>query len=370
MSRGKAVFAVAVIVILLLATLSVAIFVRHRGAAPTTGSITTQWLNQELINWKPAANGSLIFGATALRSSYGIQGYNTMQVQAADINMLLSSNASAIRIDIGYAPWLSNDTTVIHEITDAVNLVKASGKALIIADASSESYRRGGQISWSQFQQQWILRVQALARLYHPYAYIVVKEPGWYYPMISDALTNPLVRSAYDWSNLTVSLIKAVKSVSPQTIVGVSVAAYDLYNSSHYRGTVSFNVQYLQQVEKIPSLNFIAFDIYDTQGFNGTLKFLSQVGNGGKAVWIAEAWSGDGQYIYNSSRTMLDKEWMQVLYYFSLKINASVVLPFYTDFFSSYNWNTNSSDIISNYSLRQPVFYEFQSLATEYGLPA
>ena len=60
----------------------------------------------------------------------------------------------------------------------------------------------------------------------------------------------------------------------------------------------------------------------------------------------------------------------RVLYYFALRINASVVLPFYTDLFSSYTWDTNSSDIISNYNLRQPVFYEFQSLATLYGLPA
>ena len=370
MRRRRIIFAVAAMAILLSATVSVAFVELNRNKSSGSGSITTQWLNQELINWKPASNGSLVFGATALRSSYGIKSYNTMQVQAADINMLLSSNVSAIRIDIGYAPWLSNNTAVISEITSAVNLVKSSGKALIIADASSESYRSGGQLNWTDFKQQWIQRVKTLASLYHPYAYIVVKEPGWYYPMISDVLTNPLVLSPYDWSNLTVSLINAVKSVSPQTLVGVSVAAYDLYNSSYYQGKVSFNVHYLQLVEKIPSLDFIGFDIYDTQGFNGTMKFLTQNGNAGKAVWIAEAWSGDGQYIRNSSRAMLDREWMQVLYYFALKINASVVLPFYTDFFSSYTWDTNSSDIISNYSLRQPVFYEFQTLATLYGLPA
>ena len=370
MRRRRIIFAVAAMAILLSATVSVAFVELNRNKSSGSGSITTQWLNQELINWKPASNGSLVFGATALRSSYGIKSYNTMQVQAADINMLLSSNVSAIRIDIGYAPWLSNNTAVISEITSAVNLVKSSGKALIIADASSESYRSGGQLNWTDFKQQWIQRVKTLASLYHPYAYIVVKEPGWYYPMISDVLTNPLVLSPYDWSNLTVSLINAVKSVSPQTLVGVSVAAYDLYNSSYYQGKVSFEVRYLQLVEKIPSLDFIGFDIYDTQGFYGTMKFLTQNGNGGKAVWIAEAWSGDGKYIHNPSRAMLDREWMQVLYYFALKINASAVIPFYTDFFSSYTWNTNSSDIISNYNLRQPVFYEFQSLATLYGLPA
>ena len=260
MRRRRIIFAVAAFAILLSATVSVAFVELNR--SPGSGSITTQWLNRQLINWKPSSNGSLIFGATALRSSYGIKSYNTMQVQAADIKMLLSSNVSAIRIDIGYGPWLTNNTAIIRAITSAVNLVKSSGKALIIADASSETYRSGGQLNWTDFKQQWIQRVRTLASLYHPYAYIVVKEPGWYFPMISDALTNPLVHSPYDWSNLTVSLINAVKSVSPQTIAGVSVAAYDLYNSSYYQGKVSFEVRYLQLVEKIPSLDFIGFDIY------------------------------------------------------------------------------------------------------------
>lgn len=353
-------------VVLIIAVASFAVVLKETRKPTGTGSITLGWLNQELVSWKPVKNSSLLFGATDMRASYGIPSYDTLQVQMADVNMLISSNASAIRIDIGYAPWLSNDTAVINEITSVVNALKASGKALIIADASSESYRNGGKLPWTQFQSQWILRVQALASAFHPYAYIVVKEPGWYFPMISDSLTNPAVHNPYDWSNLTASLVHAVKKVSPSTAVGVSVAAYDLYNSSYYKGTTSFNVRYLQQVEMIQPLDFIGFDIYDTQGFNGTLKFLSQVGNGGKAVWIAEAWSGSGQYVYNPSRAALDSEWMEVLYYFALKINASAILPFYTDIFSSYSWNTNSTDITGNYSMRQPVFYEYRSLAANY----
>lgn len=369
MRRRRLVLVLAVTFVLIGASVSVAL--RELKSRPSgTGSITQDWLNYELSVWKPLKNGSLIFGATDQRASYGIPSYNNQQVQMADLHMLLSSNATAIRIDIGYAPWLSNDTSKISEIESVVNGVNSSGRALIIADASSESYRSGGQLPWSQFKAQWLLRVKALATAFHPYAYIVVKEPGWYFPMISDSLTNPAVHNPYDWANLTSSLVSTVKSVSPGTKVGVSVAAYGLYNSSYYKGTVSFNVKYLEQVEKIQSLDFIGFDIYDTQGFNGTLKFLAQAGNGGKAVWIAEAWSGSGSYVYSSSRAALDQEWMQVLYEFALRINASAIIPFYTDIFSSYSWNTNSTDIVSNYAMRQPVFHEFSSLAVNYSLPA
>ena len=59
-----------------------------------------------------------------------------------------------------------------------------------------------------------------------------------------------------------------------------------------------------------------------------------------------------------------------VPYYFALKINTSVVLPFCADFFSSCSWNANSPDIMGNYNLRQPVFHEFRYLAAQYGLSA
>ncbi len=359
-----------VMVIAILAGAAVSVALRAHQAGGSSGSITMSWLNRELAAWKPSTYKSLLFGVQDLRASYGIPSYDTMQVQNADLNMLISTNATSVRLDIGYAPWLSNDTSAITLITKVVDAVKASGKALVIADASSESYRHGGQLSWAAFKYQWVLRVQKLASLFHPYAYIVVKEPGWYFPMISDSLTNPDVHNPYAWANLTGSLIRAVNNASPGTKVGVSVAAYDLYNSSYYQGKVSFNVNYLIQVEKIAPLDFIGFDIYDTQGFNDTLKFLSEHGSGGKAIWIAEAWSGDGQYIHDSSRSALDSEWMQLLYYFAVKINASAVFPFYTDFFSSYAWNTNSTDIVNNYSLRQPVYCEFHSLASSYGIPA
>ena len=336
-------------------------------SAQTSGPITEQWVDQQLVNWKPSTISPMNFGAILTRASYdNIEySYNTAEVENADLAMLLNTNASSIRIDIGYDAWLKNDTGAQQEMASLVSQIRAAGRQLVIADASAESYRGSGQIPWSQFKQAWIARVQNLASLYHPDYYIVIKEPGWYVPMISDALTNPAVMDLNDWLNLTQTLVSTVHAVSPATQVGVAIGADSLANSP------SLYIPYMQEVTKITGLSFIGFDIYTITGFEQTQSFLSQYGSGGKAVWIAECWSGDGSQIFDSSRATLDANWIKVVYYFGEQIHATAMFPFYTDLFASYGLTntspTDSSQIISTYQQRTPVFYAYQSLASGNG---
>jgi hypothetical protein len=338
----------------------------------TGGSqITQQWLDQQLIKWKPAQNHSLAFGTLFPRASYGnLQlSYNTAAVQNANLAMLMSSNVKCIRIDIGYAPWLQSNKAPIDEMTSLVQQVKSEGRCLIIADAASETYRGGGRLTWTQFQQVWPQRVSTLASLYHPDYYIVIKEPGWYVPMVSDAATNPDFQNLNKWTNLTQTLASAVISASPNTKVGVALAA-DSLNGANGQGYIS----YLNEVKKMTNISFIGYDIYTVTGFNATQSFLTTYGNGSKDVWIAEAWSGDGSFVFDASRAQLDREWMQVLYYFGMQVNATMILPFYTDLLSSYSFNnsspspTNSAQIVSLYQQRTPVFYELQGVVASGGV--
>ncbi len=338
-----------------------------RGEAQTTGLITQQWLDQSLAQWKPAQNVSMNFQVLYQRASYGNleYSYNTPQVQAADLSMLVSANPACVRIDIGYAPWLENNQAAITEMGNLVNDVRAAGKCLIIADAASETYRGTGQLTWTQFKEAWGPRVTTLAALYHPDYYIVVKEPGWYVPMVSDATTNPSFSSASDWINLTQSLAADVVAASPNTKVGISVAADSLNKAP------ALYAPYLTGVEKISNISFLGFDIYTTTGFNATQNFLAQYGSANKDVWIAEAWSGDGSFIYDSSRAQLDKEWIQVLYYFAQSVHAKAIMPFYTDLFASYSLTDTSpsdaSQIVSLLQQRNPVYYEYQAIAAGAG---
>ncbi len=201
-----------------------------------------------------------------------------------------------------------------------------------------------------------------MAARYQPSYYIVVKEPGWYASMVSDATTNPQFQNATDWLVLTQELAQVVHAVSPSTRVGVSVSADALASQ--------FTIQYAMGAEGISGLQFVGFDIYTASGFQNTQSFLSAFGAGDKQVWIAEAWSGTASVAFSSSRAALDKEWMLVLYYFAQQIHAALVMPFYTDIFASYGpYSTESTALDSMYQTQHtPVFYEYQSIARSYGL--
>lgn len=333
--------------------------------ASTVVPITQQWLDQQVVAWKPAQNATMGFAALDARASYANleASYNTMDVQSADLGMLLSADASCVRVDINYAPWLLNQQNYVNKMDAVIGSIRAQGQCVIIADAASQSYRGSGELTWSQFKVAWVQRVQTLAARYQPNFYIVVKEPSWYASMVSDATTNPQFQNATDWLVLTQNLAKAVHAVSPSTRVGVSVATDALLSAS-------FTVQYLHGAEGLAGLQFVGFDIYTASGFQNTQSFLSTFGTGGKQVWIAEAWSGTASVAFDSSRASLDKEWMLVLYYFAQQIHAQLVMPFYTDIFTSYGpYPTVSTALDSMYQTqREPVFYEYQSIATSYGV--
>ena len=332
---------------------------KRDSSAATSAQITTTWLDQQLSAWQGATPYPLIFSDQFTSASYtNVNNYNTTALDA-NLNMLYSTGAQAIRIDIGYAPWLQNSQARINEITSVVNNIKAKGDILVIADAASATYQTNPE-PWTQFKADWITRVKTLAALYKPDYYIVIKEPGWYAPMVSDATTNSQFQNASDWLALTQQLVDAVQSVSPNTKIGISVAASDM------SAQTAFYDALLTGAVKIPGISFIGFDIYSITAFTNTQQFLQQYGSGGKAVWIAEAWSGTANVAIDPSRSSLDTLWIQVLYYFALEIHAQLVSPFFTDLFSSYSTPpTNSQGLITYFQNRTSVFSEYQKIIAQ-----
>jgi hypothetical protein len=276
--------------------------------------------------------------------------------------MLFSTDATCVAAHIGYGPWLASpqDTATISMINGVMKQISGAGKCLVMADAASESYRTA-PIPWAQFKTAWVQRVTTLAKLYHPNYYIVVKELDWYASMISDAGTNPQVSSAGQWVTLTATLAAAVHAVSPQTKVGVSVDASAL-NSPQYQPLYT---SYLEGVSRLPGLSFIGFDMYTTSDQTATQTYLSQHGSGGKDVWISETWSSPQPG--TSADAQSDAAWITQIYQFGTQIHAKFLIPFYTDLFASYTWDTNPTDIVNNYANREPVFYTYQSLAVLHG---
>ncbi len=360
---------VAIIIIVTVLILSSALVVT-RSLNPNTGSkklqsvpgcvdsadeesgVTCSWLALEAVAWKPQnGNTSIGWSTQFMSASYdNLENTNLSTIQG-DLDMLLSSGASCIRIDIGYDPWILNNLTAQVEMTRLVDEIRSAGKCLIFADASAEYYRHH-PLDWSQYMQAWTNRVETLAAKYHPNFYIVIKEPGWYVPMVSDSRTNPQFQNATVWTDLAQTLANAVVSASPSTRVGVSISSGSS-NQQYY-------VDFLRGVSGLSNITFVGYDIYGSSGFTNALYYIGKVGSA-KHVWIAETWSTDNPtFVFRQDRSSLDAYWIQVLYYFAMHIGATNTIPFYTDAFASYSKPTD-------YSLRTPVFAEFQYLATTYG---
>lgn len=294
------------------------------------------------------------FGVVDESASYGIPSYKNAAVQQADLSMLDSTGAQCIRVDIDYGPWLpGGNASQAQLVNSVVKGLRSQGKCLIIADASSNSYRNGDCLNWTEFKAAWVQRVSTLAALFHPRYYIVIKEPGWYVPMVCDAATNPLFQSVSDWVGLTQNLTNAVRAASSSTQVGVSVpGGYTALDPAFY-------VQYLDEVQKVSGISFIGFDIYSTGDQVNVQNFLL-TNPPSKPIWIAEAWSSTNAT--TQAQAQSDAQWMKSFYSYAQSIRARMLIPFYTDLFSGYTVPTNSSALVTFYQGRTPVYTAFHSV--------
>ena len=311
--------------------------------------------SEDLTAWKPTSFYPMQFGTVLTTASYDNLEHNSISVIDANLNMLITTGAKAVRIDLGYDAWLLNNQTAINEMTTIVSAIKNDGLQLIIADASAETYRHN-PLPWSQFQSAWIQRVSTLAKLYQPNYYIAVKEPGWYVGMVSDARTNPAFQSVASWTNLTDSLAAAVHSVSPETQVGIAISATSLDSQP------TFYVPYLNAADQITGIAFLGFDIYTPSAFNATSDYV-HTSSPVKPLWVAEAWSAPSPPT-NPAMANSDAVWIDALYYFAQsQIHASIVIPFYDLAFAQYAKLSGSVvPSVSFFNSRTPVFYEYRRI--------
>ncbi len=315
----------------------------------TSSGITCEYLAQQDATWRPATDSPLGFSVVLTDAGYdNIQtgGFAAAQAQLA---MLLESGASCIRIDIGYDAWLNNQQNIQDDITSLVDQIRSAGKCLIIADAAAERYRKY-PLPWIQFQQAWVQRVQTLYGLYRPDFYILVKEPGWYVPMVSDALTNPDFQDLKTW----VTLVQSLEAAAPGSKDGVAIEGG--IPASRQPMFVSF----LRSVAALSGTDFIGFDQYGANDQTLDISLIHQVQTA-KSVWIAEAWSTDyPSIVFDPARASLDATWMRVEYDYAQYVHATSMIPFYDGAFASYSQPPD-------YTKRTPIFYTFQQLATAHG---
>jgi hypothetical protein len=298
----------------------------------------------------------MLFTGWFYAASYHNPSDYDLQAMQADLNMLYSAGVNSIRADIGSGPWLKNNQTIISNLESSLSGVRAAGKTVIIADAGCECYYSNPE-PWSQFKTDWVTRVTTIAQAFHPDFYLVIKEPGWYVRMVSDATTNADFQNPASWDTLAGQLAAAVQSVSPNTVVGVSVDA-----GGSMTNQASFYDSFLSGLPS--SISIIGFDIYGAQGYTNTLDYLGAHGADGRQVWIAETWSSPTP---NAADAQSDATWLEkTLYPFASSMGATEIQPFYSNAFVSYSTvPTTSSGLISFYASTPPftpVYYAYQGL--------
>lgn len=326
---------------LLLTTTAIAPIASGQASTTASGESTT------------SANQMIFAGEFAAGSYYAPTKYNQAALQA-DLNFLYSLGVNAIRFEPDYGFWVNNNTSATTELQNAIANVKQNGKAVVLADISSQSYFQH-PIPWADFKAEWPTWVQLLAKTFQPDYYVVIKEPGWYVAMVSDATTNPDFQNATTWDTLAGTLADAVHSVSPNTKVAVSVAAADISKYPDF---------YNPFLSHLPaSVPIIGFDIYGPGGQSNTQNYLSTYGSGGKEVWIQATWSQTASTAFDSTNSQSDVTWMYSIYHFAQSIHATMICPFFSNIFASYSRPpSNSSGLISMYQNRTPVYYAYQSV--------
>jgi hypothetical protein len=338
-------------------------------ASPPGAPITPAWLSAMSRALTPVHPARVVLAPMDASLSYDnmyLPGVTTA-VERADLRMVESTGAPAVAIDLGFQPWLTGDTATIAEDDRMIARIRASGRLLVLKDAASETYR-AHPLPWRQFEAAWVQRVRTLAARYHPAYYTVIKEPGWYLPMIAGL--SPTLHSPADarilepstWIALLQRLVSAVHSVSPSTRVGVAIPGDSLYH-----GAVPVFPKFMDEVSETPGVAFLGFDIYDTTAFTDTLRYLRTNDIHGRAVWVNEAWSTPTlSTATDPARASLDAQWMQLLYRFALYIHAQGVVPFWTDFFASYAAQpSTTAGYLRYYSGRTPVFGAFTSVVKD-----
>lgn len=232
--------------------------------------------------------------------------------------------SSADSGDAGEAPALEPSERIARQQQyegQFMERVLASGAGLVIADSQYTPYLlvKGGEeadIPWDDFRAYHRQRVEHYAALYQPYAYEIVNEPAAY-TQFSDLVDFESADQQLElWIAHTQALIDLVHEVSPDTLVGVSIAPQNEFDLDYYERALALG------------LDFVAFRVYQPAQFDLIEDALAERGrpqDQGAELWLAETWYG---YCLAPQRSMaLDAEWLETAVAFAARYDAGAVLP-------------------------------------------
>ncbi len=305
------------------------------------------WLDKKLIEWKPAAYRPMKFGTLFPPLSYGGEMYQD-NTNFSDIYMsgLKDLNLDVLRIDIYYDAWLNNDARHIGTTGNIISHIKDNGYKLMIVNIGAERYEKN-PVTWETYRKSMLEMVEKFTTEYKPEYYIIVAEPVTRSYGGNHAETSEPV-STDEWISFTNEACNLVKSINPETKVGIS--------------TTPFEDEYFTKAAKIDCLDIAGINVYDIYGLEKSrmTELLALAKKEGKEAWILETWLDWKPSTGKPWKKELDAKWINATAYYAQKNNLDGYMVFFTRHFFSY------SD--KQFEEFMPAFYAYKDVIAEYKL--
>ncbi len=314
------------------------------------------WLDQKIVEWKPAEYKSMGFGAYHLFASDDQFAKTNAKTDTKFLGMLEDTGAGTVILYIRPKEYFSQKS----RYDSIINKIKADGKKLFIGARFDD-----GSMDFAAYDKALTDYTRNIIAAIKPDYFGIVMEPATMEKRYAFDATDE------QWADLSDRTAILSKQLSPATKTVVDGHKEEL--------------KFLELASGFGSIDVIGFNIYDSSGiydgYSGYLgkgdvvgKTIDYSNSKGKEAWILETWvtdcsaSKEKQAICASNpMKSIDVKWVKVITYYAQKHNVKLISPFFTGKFVYYGTNPAEFESALEGGQRTPVFSEFKNLVSEFG---
>lgn len=312
-----------------------------------------KWLDEKLIEWKPAEYKPMDFGVYHVYASDNIFVRSNADFDIKMLDSIEEVNPDTVLLYIRPGAYYSQ-----KERYDLfIDRIRKDGKKLFIGARFDDIKMNFG--SYSEALNDYTKNI--IAAIKPDYFGIVIE------PKTMESMYN-FEASDEDWKGLVERISELSKQLSPNTKTAAAGHKEEL--------------NFLRIVSDIKDLDIVGFNIYGMEGiypeYSGSLGKGDVVGDAvdfanskGKETWMVETWTSaminDQQRAMSIKEFMkpIDAKWIRLMVYYAQKHNMSAIVPFYTGKFIYYGSDQNELVSALNSKQRTPAFESYKSVIEE-----
>ncbi|MFH1127238.1 MAG: alpha-amylase family glycosyl hydrolase [archaeon] len=311
------------------------------------------WLDQRILEWKPAEYKPMNFGVYHVYASDNIFVKSNADFDIKMLDAIEGVNPDTVVLYIRPGSYLSQ-----KERYDAlINRIRKDGKKLFIGARFDDV-----KMDFNGYGNALENYTKSIIAAVKPDYFGIVMEPMTMEQMYNFDATDE------QWAALVDRIAKLSKQLSPATKTVADGHKEEL--------------NFLKMSSGLESVDIIGFNIYGTEGiypgYSGYLGKGDVVGNSidfanekGKETWILETWTSANIGAFQTSMSVqefmkpIDAKWVRVLTYYAQRHNMKAIVPFYTGKFVYYGTDPKELQSTVDAGERTLVFYEYQAIIEE-----